>query len=450
MIKNKNNLTKKEIIKKSLHYNNLIPIMMIIAIILATTMAMDSPFNTHPDEKERFFCARYYENNWLPPEIGNLKTLKSYSAQGNSRLNELRIDFFLYGKFSKISSLIIKDELLRFRLFGISLFIILTIICIKNPKTRILFLPLIVTPQVWYIFSYINDDVFPLFLSFIIIHQIIKKDSLFNNFLNSQKISDSIIGGILFGVLLGILAISKLNYVLFLIFIIIILFIFFKEKHNQNKKELIKKAFFIIAIAILIFSFVHLIHININGLDRGEKILDYKEKITTYEFKPSTIKDDPKNSAWFTGIKNKGVSYSDMWFKDDWINSNWKTFVGGYGYTNIFAHPGYYLFMKILYLTFFIFTIIILSNSKNQEKYLMALIGGFFILLLFASSIYSWTISLQPQGRYLFPILSGIGLLLYQTKEKFNKNITLILLLLLFLMSAYSFIFIALKNLIII
>jgi hypothetical protein len=494
MIKNQNNLPKKEFLKKCSDYNNWIPFMMVIAVILSAIMALNSPFNLHPDEKERFFCAQYYENNWLPPKIGNPETFESYSLQGNSRLNELRIDFFLYGKFSKIFSIIIKNELIRLRLFGILLLLILTVICIKNIKTRILFLPLVITPQVWYVFSYINDDIFPLFLSFIAIYQIINENSGLNRFLNSEKIFKSIAGGISFGILLGILAISKLSYVLFLIFIIIIIFILFIEKKDKNKKQILKKYLFIVVIAILTILVIYLIHININGLDRAEKILAYKENITRYEFKPSTIKNDPQNAAWFVGMKDKGVKYYEVILDKGWVNSNWKTFVGGYGYTSIFAGNTYYIIMKILYILFFIFVVIILLKPKDKEvylliflglfvilkpfanteyyiitrisyiiffiftlvimlkskeKYIMLLIGSLIMLLVFASSMYSWIVSLQPQGRYLFPVLSAIGFMLYRNKEKFNKAIISVLLLLLFLMSVYSFIFVALKNLIV-
>jgi hypothetical protein len=76
-------------------------------------------------------------------------------------------------------------------------------------------------------------------------------------------------------------------------------------------------------------------------------------------------------------------------------------------------------------------------------------IGAFFVLALIAASVYfSWTVAFQPQGRYLIPVIPILFLTVksilnegeYQTPTVFLACAVS------FLLSAYSFVFVALLN----
>jgi hypothetical protein len=56
----------------------------------------------------------------------------------------------------------------------------------------------------------------------------------------------------------------------------------------------------------------------------------------------------------------------------------------------------------------------------------------------------SWTIDFQAQGRYLFPVLPMIGIILARNRAAVDNRVFILITLHLFLLSIYSFVFIAL------
>jgi uncharacterized membrane protein len=76
--------------------------------------------------------------------------------------------------------------------------------------------PLLLAPQIWYIFSYFNGDAFPLFLATLIGYQTAVPDSLFNRYLDAPGLVRRVPGLLFVAVLIALLALSKKNYYAFL------------------------------------------------------------------------------------------------------------------------------------------------------------------------------------------------------------------------------------------
>jgi uncharacterized membrane protein len=70
------------------------------------------------------------------------------------------------------------------------------------------------------------------------------------------------------------------------------------------------------------------------------------------------------------------------------------------------------------------------------------------IAAIAGSSYHSWVSDFQAQGRYLFPILGMVGLLLQQTGGFLRKDVILFLVMVASALSAYSYILIAMPNLV--
>jgi uncharacterized membrane protein len=66
------------------------------------------------------------------------------------------------------------------------------------------------------------------------------------------------------------------------------------------------------------------------------------------------------------------------------------------------------------------------------------------VALIGASLYRSWTIDLQAQGRYLFPILPMVGVLLARGRTLVDNGVFILFSIQLFALSLYSYIFIAL------
>ncbi len=432
--------------------------------ILIIIMALTSPDFKNPDEHFHLMAVKYYYQHWLPPRIGEPSARDTYE-NGISRLNNPGVEYFITGKLSLIFNKITKNELLSARLFPVMLFLILVIICFirysREPEHLIVFSVLLITPQIWCIFSYINDDVFPLFLSLITVSEITYKRGSFYRFLTAEPVCGFIQGGILFGFLLGLISISKLNYLCFILIVIFYFFISSVEVKKINgvvrknifinlfsnlkiNREIMIKYGLIILTALFVFLLRYVLDLSINGFNRSAELTVYQEKINEYCFKPSTAKNELKNFYFGSFLRERGVKYSEIFTIWKWHIHTIKSFMGAYGD----GSKAYYLLMVLNYFILLIYLFFIIwKNKLFKSAILFAGFIFFIVLMVLISSYLSWVRDFQAQGRYLFPLLGMLSLLLFETKKGYSWLYANFFIFISSLLSIYSFIFIGLLNL---
>jgi hypothetical protein len=203
-------------------------ICLIAAPVLAAVMGLTSNYNHHPDEIHHFEAVRYYTDAFLPPEIGDPAVRESYSVWGVSYLNYHWIEYLAAGKFVLLVSMFVQNELVAARFFNILLFAGLCALFLhRSFSDEDVLLPaavLVVTPQVWYIFSYVNNDAFALAVGIIGALLAVDPNSALNRFLQSPTWRDGLAGAVAFGVVVGLLLISKTNYYALLVVLALWLF----------------------------------------------------------------------------------------------------------------------------------------------------------------------------------------------------------------------------------
>ena len=455
------------------HY--LIPYYLIFVLAVITSMAIVSDYNKHPDEPHHFLAAQYYLNHWLPPKIGDPTAKPTYSIWGSSYLNTWGIEYFLAGKVAFLLLPLIGQELISIRLFNVLIFFLLLVIYFHRSRSQHeQLIPLVfflTTPQAWYIFSYINNDAFALFLSLIIISEITYSTSPLNQFLAANSFRDRLAGGILFGLLLGILSLSKQNYYVFLLFIgcwfLYTTITFNFSIHGKDtihfipriefNNRLILKYLFILFIGLSVFTTRYALDMVVNERislpspllflfkKSDSRLLAYQEQVADPRFKPSTLANHLDKSYYSLHLKDKGLDYSALFSQWRWHELSFQSFVGSYGFLSISASDRYYYLMKWVYISFFLFLIISILLSNNRSNIIFMFIVLLNISLTIVISTYlSWTSAFQAQGRYLFPIIGMIGLFLFQSKNHLHNWIMNAFIFCLFLLSSYSFLFVAL------
>lgn len=448
---------------------------LVAVLAFITAFAIISGYNKHPDEHHHFLAAQYYINNWLPPAIGEPSVAHTYSVYGNSRLDTWGIEYFLAGKVGYLFKPMV-DEYIATRFFNVALFfILLAVFSLRSRMDKAQLIPialLLITPQIWYIFSYTNNDTFPLFLSVLIVSEIIYQHSYLNHFLKSQSVLQFWQGGVLFGIFLGILLLSKQNYYTFLLFIVMWL-IYTATTLQQESNSLLKIAIsknlmlkhsFIIIVMLLVFLARFTLDIAVNGessfssqwamnliigssAKSNNKLSAYREKIAAYPFKTSTAKNDLSKTYYGSYLKDKGLKYSELFSKWHWHEISFKSFVGIYNYMSLSAPPFYYNIMAILLSTFILYLIISIILSRDGKLLILMLMALLSIALtIFISTYNSWVNDFQPQGRYLFPIIGILGLLIYQSRFHLHHWVVNGFILSLFWMSVYSFLFVAMRQ----
>lgn len=423
---------------------NYVPLLMMFITALIIVMAGLSKNNRHPDEYVHVNAAVYYENHWRPPEICAPGTEKTYSAYGFSRLNSHEIIYFIAGKFSSIFRVLSIGKYDRLRLFNLFLFIVLLVMNFRVAEFRLIALPLLISPQIWYVFSYFNSDAFSIFILFIVSYQILIEKSMLRRCLRCEyDWKGIIVTCILIGLLLAILLLLKKNYYIFILYLgIFYIIAHFTGTHVLNKIT-VKYIAVIVIVGLSLFSFRHASSIYINGFNKKEKIIACREKLADYEYKPSTLKE---KQAPHLNLRSRGVTIKEMFVKMKYHERLFKTAFGTYGYTSVYASNSYYRFIKTASVLFFFFIGISILIRGDMAGKLMLGNVIFCSLVLMAGSLWaSWTIDFQGQGRYLLPITAMLGMLLYRSRDCFNKRILNGFIITLFCTSVYSFIFIGFR-----
>ena len=463
---------------------------MFFSVFLSGTMAFVSAYNMHPDEKHHIEAAKYYEAYWLPPMVGDPRVQDSYSIYGVSYLYELEIVYFLAGKFSMLISPLVDNSVLRIRLFNVLLFSLLAFLFALKTQDRWVFLLLLASPQIWYIFGYFNGDAFPLFISILIAYQITRSESWFNQFIKSPKVFDYIRGGVLMGVCLGMLALSKMNYHFFVFFILcwfaaslygfrvafscffigmfpifnklwivhfssmkyygVLLFIIFLgvlwcardfKGARGNFNQLVKFAV-VIAVAASLFAPRYIYDM----VKTGNQITlrDVQEQFALPQYKPSASLSD---SFFGLNLKERGINYLDL-FSDPF---NWHIRVshsaaGVYGWFTIWGNPLYYKVIILLFMGFlgYIFGHLAILGGRREFPFLV-FFGTFILALFFIVSYRSWTVDFQGQGRHIFPMIGMLAIFLGLNREKLSEWVLSLFIYILYGLSVYSFVFTGLR-----
>lgn len=326
------------------------------------------------------------------------------------------------------------------------------IVNLKAKKNLWIIFPFVLTPQVWYIFSYATSDGFDFFLMFICIYQFVVKDSMLNEILNESISIKKIYRFILIGLLFALILMSKANYYIILItsFIVLIKKLFSSDK--LKIKSNIKKYFLILSCCLIIFSLRYSIEIYHYGFNKSSVLNTLTNEKAEYPFKLSTPIDEKYPTLL---LHQRGESLTNILFEREFFKSSFTSFVGTYGYLQFPSSNLYNIAILLLYIILIIFLcyynfVYIKSEGKTYKKNLLLfLLIVFCILLSLCLSIYnSWFVDFQPQGRYLLPMIFPLTILTLFNKKIWSNKYFLILNIFLIILSTYSYIFFGLKNLI--
>ena len=192
--------------------SDFIPVLSAIVLALILVMAGISQFNAHPDEIVHVAAGKYYENHNLPPQVGSAVAEHTYSVYGVSRLHSGEIVYLLAGKFLQFLRPLHLEPFLALRLFNVLMFTCLVLYAYNKLDFRFFLLPILISPQIWYVFSYFNSDAFATFIGLISAYQLAADKSAFNTMLQGNESKGSWSTLLLLGILFGLLLLLKKNF----------------------------------------------------------------------------------------------------------------------------------------------------------------------------------------------------------------------------------------------
>jgi hypothetical protein len=420
---------------------------LVAAAILASmsAMALSSRLNAHPDELDHVKSARYFIVYWDLPAKDDPRLTYTFSNYGVTYLQQLDVVYFFAGKFAKLITPLVGQDYLALRFFNIFLFAILMVLFLRLPDNRkIAFLPLFITPQIWYVFSYFNGDAFPMFLTFCMVYFVAQLDP--PRHLRPITLRNQDMRRLLYlGALLGFVCISKQNYYVFAGFTLA--FFGVCGLAADDLKTAAKNAFVVFALAALLFTMRWGYGEYINRTVHPSAQTQIAEIYAQQEYKPSA--QEAGTQFWGLRMRDQGLTYPQLFTIWTWHIWTFRTSFGVYDYLKIYAPFLYYRCMSIL-LSALMATLALTLIMRGGPGSIPAV--GIFLLFagltVFQSTWHSWTSDFQAQGRYLFPIGAIAGMTLARFAKAANRSlpVTLPLAVAMLALSFYSFLYVGLEQ----
>lgn len=401
------------------------------ALALAATlwcvasMAFTSAYKAHPDEKDHVGAGQYYMEYWDPPQPGDERARGAYSNYGVSYLHQLDAVYFFAGKFARLVKPLAGEDYLALRLFNVGLFALLMALCWRLPlRYRVGVLPLFISPQSWYVFSYFNGDALPLALSFITVY------------LLAGLLRDEAPGGgagqagqtrrlLVLGATLGMLSISKQNYYVYLAYFGAFWGLAVWQSRQRPVLPLpsLRQAGMALALAAAIFGVRYGVQAWVVRDQAPDVVAKVAEQFAAEEFKPS--KQEAGGGFWGSRMRSKGVTLVEM-FTGEW---KWHVFTfrsafGKYGAMEIEAPLIFYRYIGWAFWGFMALLAANMAVSGRQAREAWGLWLAFSLLTVGQSLWHSWTADFQAQGRYLFPILAMTACLMTRFSSGEPANLT--------------------------
>jgi hypothetical protein len=421
-----------------------VPLLLVIGFSLALLMALTTGLNLHPDEVVHLSAVNYYAQHLLPPPLDSPDAASTFSIYGHSRLSGYEIFYQLAGYFQSLLAHLDVAPLLGARTFSLIIFAAIIATSFRRKYFRPFLLPLLVSAQVWYLYSYTNSDAFALSLVIIVSYLVAYPDSALNHFLSEDQPSRYGLKLMSLGILLGALLLLKINYYFYILFLLLYLIWRLAQGHFPDRKRLWRRLSLLALVALSLYGARFAMDIHANGWDSTIIQQQMQEKYARAEFKSATPLE-AKNSMLL--LRDRGRSLGYIVVNARWFEKSFESAFGVYGFADYVASKIYYDLLRAIALALLVALFIAVLRSKSPANIALLLIIALSAGGLVAMSIWlSWTIAFQPQGRYLLPILPMLGILYYHTRLYSPPGLVEWLSLMLFILAAYSFVYTGLNN----
>lgn len=392
------------------------------ALLVVAVIGLFSDLGLHPDEWDVKSCLDYGMTHFLPPDMRDPEVSNTYSWYGYTKLDNYTWYFFIAGKAALLFQKLFY-ALPYYRIPNILLFAAIALIVVRNVKEKKwLTVAFGICVQAWYIFSYTTADALDFLWSFLAVYELSFENSLLCKTVTAPRITCRILLKlILLGVLFGMIALGKPNYlsILALAFFVLV-FRLAQEKDKTKRSYLWRNYFIIVGVFLLTFTFrasFDLIHY---GFDKASVEEQMAIQYCSPDKNPLTPIEE-QSASWH--MMSKGATLADFFAENpEWFAMTYKSFCGITQLTD--TDTWYYILMGILYAGIFISVAVATFRQKNNFWGRMEFAVGTLLMIggVVASILNSYIIDSQAQGRYLLPLILIAGYLASRTPELFEKK----------------------------
>ncbi|HEX7914839.1 hypothetical protein [Rudaea sp.] len=434
--------------------------------LLILTMAQSAYIHHQPDERSHLGAFQYYLEHPLPPAVDDPATIPSTSMWGHSYLEELDVVYAIAARIAAPLASVWSDDLFAARMFQVGLWLVLCVAALRKRSWTWGLSVLLLSPQIWYVFSYFNADAFPLTLALLAVLSVGDEESGLRRYLAGGKFGA---GTAVAVVCLGLLLVSKRNYMAIFPAILLWLAVLHLDLRMRDLLAILfgllalGTAFFLVQVpaisatgmpkgmilvgglAIIVPAlsltwtcwkdqsrrkiFLRLVALlflclavaaprlawdvwkNGTPAQKSAKLDAIVEARARADFKPSAIAAGEGYEG--LALAAHGVSLKEVMFapKKEWLFRTFCSAFGVYGYMIYYAPEWTYWALGLLFLMFLALSLAAVRRTYPvQGMRLVAIVLGVSMLVFTQSLLLSWVYALEPQGRYLFPILALLAL----------------------------------------
>ncbi|MCI5157238.1 MAG: hypothetical protein D3906_02165 [Candidatus Electrothrix sp. AUS1_2] len=421
-----------------------LPFLGAAALGLIAAMALISDFNTHPDEYVHVTAGEYFTDHTLPPRVLDPSIAHTYSRYGVSRLHSEEIIYFLAGKYLRLLQPLYLQPFFLLRFLNVLLFGVLVLLAFNKKDFRFFLLPFLISPQIWYIFSYFNSDAFATFIGLLAAYQLAGRKSALTSLAFSEQTKYAWLKIAALGLLLGFLLLLKQNfYFLYLFFLLYFLWKIWVLRPTWNGKKIFRLTA-ILLIGCSVFAGVRLTDARVNEFNKKALLLEARRQFAEKLFNPDTPIE--KRHAYLQ-MRQRGTTLKHFLTRDRWGEKSFRSSFGVYGYTQYSGSFVYYNYVRSIGLALLL-TLICSIGYRGQIAgiALLTISLGTGLLLIFVACWHAWTIDFQAQGRYFLPIIPIAAVLFYHCRRIVFRPFFYTLFFILFSLSVYNFILVGLRD----
>lgn len=474
------------------------------AIALLATLAI-SDYSVNPDEALHEVDAHYFKNHWTPPAlddpalVGNFQT----SPYGVSYLAEWNVVYLVAGKSAQLLASVGTDERTTYRLVNVALFLLMlaALAAIRAPPGA--YLILLVTPQLWYLFSYFNGDALPFAVGMVAATLVLMPEGRLVPLLRGDATLDlrSAAQVMLFCVCLGLMLISKKNYWPVVAFIVLSLAVRTLDLRAPVAAAL--ATLLVLAVADMAagpalaadYGALIVVPAVVAGLaamavcahagfmllrqpyPRGRAIrLASTLGLALLVAAPWIAIDQARNAGKAETVEQLRETYAGDMFKPSypladtypglrmhekgnrlpqllspplsWGDTSYRSFLGAYGYMEYFNSGTHNRLATMLLVLLLVCGLIVGRATRTLSGAQILICLGSLTAMVGASLLHSWTYDFQPQGRYVLGVLIILlPFVLVPLRAARLKMLYTALAIGFFALSAWSVLFVALPNL---
>jgi len=406
-----------------------------LACAFTLSLSLSSAFNAHPDEIWHITSVSYFLFEPYPAIRNTLQSIHTFSSYRSSYLSTEELYYPVAAIWTSLISTLTDlplDQVQIIRLFSVSCFVLL-ICLLSRQKNHGLLLPFLITPQLWYVFAYANNDWFGVAVSTLLLLFLNISRLTFHRFVISGSFARFLQLVPIF-ILLGLLCFSKPNYWVCSIFCFYepLVRIFRKTSTFTSR---IRASAFCLMILTVASSCIALK----SSFSRATETHLFEAPEAPLGLALDQTPEVVTRLSQTTNLYMRHVSLWRLLTERQWIWLSCRSFFGDFGWMNYHLTTSYYCIVILLF-SGLLFTVVRVSRGEQNFR----LTSWFTVLVIGANIVlaiaFSWFIDLQPQGRYLFPSLLAIGWMLSQLRNWQSSRIVFGLVVIMTILGLYAFI----------